>query len=89
MYVSIQFIPILSDGELLVVINRNIDLLGANGFIIRIVELTHIRMLQTLLSCESLVRIEYHQVLQHVQSVITGCWKHISQSFGFGGWKGI
>ena len=48
--ISIQLIPIVSDGKLLIVINWNIDLLLTDRFIIWVVELSHIRMLQGLFS---------------------------------------
>ena len=50
-YVSIQFISILPDRELLIVINRDVDFSGANWFIIWVVELGYIGMFQGLLGC--------------------------------------
>ena len=43
--ICIQLVPVLSDGKLLIIINWDIDLFGTDGFIIRIVELSHIWML--------------------------------------------
>ena len=40
------------------VVNWNVDLLLADDFVSRIVELSNIRVLQALLSCHSLVRVE-------------------------------
>ena len=37
--ISIELVAVLSDGELLVVIDRNVDFLGANRLIFRVVEL--------------------------------------------------
>jgi hypothetical protein len=37
--ISIELVAVLPDGELLVVIDRNVDFLGANRLIFRVVEL--------------------------------------------------
>ncbi len=43
--VSVEFFTVLADGELLIVIERNVDLLLAHRLVIRVVELRHVRML--------------------------------------------
>ena len=50
MDISVQFISVFSNRELLVVIDRDIDFLVADGLIIGVVELSNIRVSQTLLS---------------------------------------
>ena len=50
MNIRVQFVAVFLDGELLVVINRNVNLLRANWLLIRVVELVHVRVLQSLLS---------------------------------------
>ena len=59
--VSIKLVSVLSNRELLVVINWNVDFLAAIWFIIRVVELSNVRVLQCLLCCWSFVWIELEQ----------------------------
>lgn len=49
--IRIELVAILLDRELLIIIDRNEDLLGAYGLLLRVVELGHIWMLQGLFSC--------------------------------------
>ena len=43
-YISIKFVPVFSDRELLVIIDWDVDLSSANRLIIRVVELSNVRM---------------------------------------------
>lgn len=56
--VLVQLVSVLSDRELLVVINWDVDLLGANWLFVWVVELGNVRVLQSLVSCQSFVWIE-------------------------------
>ncbi len=79
MDVSIQFVPVLSDWELPIIINGNVDLLQAWWFVFWVMELSNVGVSQSLLSSESFVRVECHQVPEQVNSIITGCRKDVSQ----------
>lgn len=58
MDISIQLVSVLSNRELLVVIDGDVDLLSADGLILLVMELSNIGVFQGLLSCKSAVRIE-------------------------------
>ena len=61
--IRIELVAILLDGELLIIINGNEDLLGAYRLLFRVVELGHIRMLQGLLGRQPLVWVKLEQIL--------------------------
>ena len=83
--VWVQFISIFPDRELLVVINRDVNLLGTDWFIVGVVELSDIWMLQSLLSCESFARVKLHQILEQIDGVVAGSGEDVSNSPGLGG----
>ena len=58
MDVSVELIPIFTDGELLVVVDRDVDLLVAVRLVLRVVELRHVGVAKGLLSCQTLRRVE-------------------------------
>lgn len=64
MDIGIQLVPVVSDGELLVVINWNVDLLLTSRLVIRVVELGYIWMSQSLVSRQSLAGIELEKILK-------------------------
>ena len=80
--ISIELVAVLSDGELLIVVNRDVDLLAAHWLVLRVVELGHIRVSQGLLCCQTLVRVKLKKALQKVQGIIRGCRENISQALG-------
>ena len=49
--IRIELVTVLLDRELLIIIDRNEDFLGAYWLLFGVVELGHIRMLQGLFSC--------------------------------------
>ena len=60
--IRIELISIFSDREFLVVINRNENLFVTNWLFLRIMELSHVRVLQCLLSRKPLSWIEIKEV---------------------------
>lgn len=65
--ICIELVAILSDRELLVIIDGNADLLRAYGLVLGVVKLTDIGMAQGLLCSETLVGIELKKTLQEVE----------------------
>ena len=47
--ISVELVAVLSDGELLVVIDRDVDLLRAHGLVLGVVELRYVGVTQGLL----------------------------------------
>ena len=68
--ISVELVTIFADRELLIIINRDINLLAAHRLILRIVELRHIGMSQRLFSSKSLVRVEVQEALEKVQRIV-------------------
>ncbi len=62
--ISVELVSVFSNRELLVVINRNVDLLRANRLVLGVVELRYVRVTQGLLRSQALVRVELKEVLQ-------------------------
>ena len=58
MDISIELVSVLTNRELLIVIDGNVDLLSADRFVVRVVELAHIWMSESLISGQSLMRVE-------------------------------
>lgn len=83
-YVRVQLVPVLPDGELLVVVYGDVDLLGAIGLVLRVVELSYVGVLQGLVGCQALVRVKLQHVAQEVQGVVGGGGEHVSQALGLG-----
>ena len=68
----------------MVVVNGDVDLTRADGFVLGVVELGHVRVLQGLLRGQSFVWVELQQAFQQVYSVVTGCGEHVSETFALG-----
>lgn len=81
--VGVELVAILLNGKLLVVINRNENLLRAVRLVIRVVELRHVRVLQGLLRRQPLTRVELQKALQQIQSIVTSRREHVPQLFRF------
>lgn len=68
--ISVELVTIFADRELLIIINRDINLLAAHRLILRIVELRYIGMSQRLFGGKSLVRVEVQEALEKVQRIV-------------------
>ena len=82
--ISVELVSVFSDRELLVVINRNVDLLRAHWLVLGIVELRDVGVTQGLLRRQSLVWVELEETLQEVQSVVRGRREHVPQPLRLG-----
>lgn len=63
MDVRVQLVPVLTNRELLVVVDRDLDLLRAVRLVVRVVELSHILVFQRLFCGQTLVRVKHQQLL--------------------------
>ena len=68
--ISVELVTIFADRKLLIIINRDINLLSAHRLILRIVELRYIGMSQRLFGGKSLVRVEVQDALEKVQRIV-------------------
>ncbi len=82
--IGVELVSVLTNGELLVVVNRDEDLFQTVRLLIWVVELRNIRMLKSLLSSESLTWVELEKVFQQVDGVIRGSWEHVSELLWLG-----
>ena len=57
-YVGVEFVPVFSNRELLVVIDRDVDLSCADWLVIGVVELSYVRMPESLLCTQAFARVE-------------------------------
>ena len=78
--VAVQLVPVLSNRELLIVVNRNHNLTRAHWLIISVVELGNVGVSESLLGRQSLIRVKLQQRLQHIQSLIGSSWENVSQT---------
>ena len=76
--IRIELVSIFLDGEFLIIVDGNEDLLGAYGLLLWIVELGHVWMLQGLLGRQALVRVKLKQILEKVESLFRCSWEHVS-----------
>jgi hypothetical protein len=67
--VLVQLLSVLSDGELAVVVHADSNGTRTARLIISVVELTDIGVTQSLLDCQSSVRVEVQEVQHQVQSL--------------------
>ena len=82
--VRVQFVSVLTDRELLVVVNRDEDLFQAVWLLIWVMKLSDVRMLKSLLGGESLAWVELEKILKEVDGIVRGSWEHVSELLGFG-----
>jgi len=68
--IRVELVPVLSNGELLVIVNRNVNLLRADNFSCWLMELSHKWVFQTLLSGHSFIRIECQQTFDEINGFI-------------------
>ena len=61
--VAVQLVPVLSNRELLIVVNRNHNLTRAHWLIISVVELGNVGVSESLLGRQSLIRVKLQQRL--------------------------
>ena len=52
-YISVEFVPVFSDGELLVVVDRDMDFSRTDRLILRVMELSNVRMFKSLFSTQA------------------------------------
>lgn len=79
MDVGVKLVAVLFNRELLIIVDRDKDFLRTHGLLLFVVELRHIRMLQSLLSRQPLVGIELQKVLEQVECLLRRSWKHVPQ----------
>ena len=70
MDIRIELVTVFSDREFLVVIDRYVDFLCADWFLIWVVELRDVWVLESLSGRESLIWVELQKVLNKVESFI-------------------
>ena len=81
-YVGVEFVPVFSNRELLVVVDRDVNLSCADWLVIGVVELSYVWMPESLLCTQAFVRVELQQVSQHIQCVVWRSWEHVSEALG-------
>ena len=79
-YVSIQLVPVFSDRELLVVVNRDVDSAGADWLVFWVVELGNVGVSQGLLGGQTLVRVEMEQVADQVDCFVWSTREHVTDA---------
>ena len=77
--IRVELVSVLLDGEFLIIVDGNEDLLGAYGLLLWIVELGHVWVLQGLLGRQALVWVKLEQILEKVERLFGCGWEHISQ----------
>ena len=78
--VAVELVPVLSNRELLIVVNGNHNLTSAHWLIIRVVELGDVRVSEGLLGRQSLIGVKLQQRLQHIQSLVRSSGENVSQT---------
>lgn len=73
--VGVQFVSVFKDGELLIVVNRDVNAACADWLVFWIVELGHIRMTQSLFGTQTSAWVELKQTSKKVECVVGGRWE--------------
>jgi len=85
--VCVQLVSVLSNGELRVVVDRDVDSSVADWFVIGIVELSHIRVSQGLFGGKAFTRVKLKQVLDQVNCFVGCAREHVSDAPHLGRWE--
>lgn len=80
MDIRVKLISVFSNRELLVIVNGDVDLTRADGFIFGVVELSDVWVLEGLLGSQSFVWVELEEALEKVNCIITSCGEHVSET---------
>ncbi len=70
MDVGVQFLSVLSDGEFMVIVHCDVDLLLANWLILRLMEQLHVRVLECIFGRRTFGRVELQQSTHQVQGIV-------------------
>ena len=62
------------------------DLFGAVGLLVGIVELSDVRVLQSLLGGQTFARVEMEKILHQIKGLVGCRWEHVSEFPGFSWW---
>lgn len=81
--VRIQFVSVLSDGELMIVIHGNIYGLFATGLVFLAMELSYVRVLQSFDCGQTFAGIKLQQSFQQIQSLIACSREQFMQGLCF------
>lgn len=87
MDVGIQLVPVLPNRKLLVIIDGYVDAASADWLILRVMELSNVRVSKRLLSRQASIRIEVQEVAQQVEGVVGSRGEHVPQALGLGRWQ--
>lgn len=87
--VAVQLVSVLSDRELLVVVDRDVDLPLANWLVLWVVELGHVLVLQGLLGAQTLVGVKLQEMAQQIQRFVRSSWEHVTKSLLLYGRQGL
>jgi hypothetical protein len=68
--VGVQLVAVLADRELLVVVDWDVDSTGAVRLVVRVVELGHVGMSQSLVSGQTSAWVELEKVAKQVKGVV-------------------
>ena len=78
--ICVKLVAVLSDRELLVVVDRDIDAPSAHWLVVWVVELGHVGVPQSLVCRQTPSWVELQQIAKQVESVVTRCWEQIPKA---------
>jgi hypothetical protein len=61
MNIRVEFVTVFADRELLIVVDRDVDLSGADGLVVCVVELGDVGMSESLICSQALAGVELEQ----------------------------
>jgi hypothetical protein len=62
--IRIELVAVLFDGEFLIVINRNVNFFCTNWLLLGVMELSYVRMLQSLFCCQPFGGVELKKTFE-------------------------
>lgn len=64
--IGVELFAVLADRELLVVVERDVNMFFTDRLIVGIMELSHVRMLESIFRARSLLRIKLEQLSHEI-----------------------
>lgn len=71
----------------MVIVNGDVDLTRADGFIFWVVELSDVWVLESLLGSQSFAWVELEEAFEEINCIVTSCGEHVSETLALCWWE--
>ena len=85
--IRVQLVAVLTNRELLIVVDGDVDAASAHRLVLRVVELGNVGVAKGLVCRQTPVGVELQQAAQQVQRIVGGRWKQVTEAARLRGWQ--